>query len=335
MDAFVKEVQRFITEETKLGQTGLAKICDYSVGVISAFLAQKYTGDVERVRTRMGAAMDLYRTRAASQLPEQYVRTSQGLVIEKTITYALRHKQSAAVLAESGCGKSMTARHVAAAEWGVVYVACDTNDFRQAAFLDRLADALGEHNGRPQGSWRLQRRLQAKLKDTEWVIVVDDAHYLLNPSNPGRSISLDVVKDLQANAGTPFVLLGVPELWQTIAHRVRGDWYAQLKRRLGTVQHIRASQIHADDVEQVVRSLAASCGAAVLRTLTELARSPGGYGNVEKCVRWATKEGGKQVSVQATKQYLEATSNAIVKVNTQEEPPPDGSSRTERATAVA
>lgn len=334
MEALVTEVQKFIAEETRLGQAGLAKLCGLSTGVISAWIAGKYTGDVERTKVRIIGAIELYRERRARQLPETYVETDQARTVESTIMYALKHKQSGAVLAESGLGKSTAARHVSSREFGIEYVRCDFQDHRVTAFLHRLAGSIGMKLGPTSSAWKIQRELADRLTDTEWVLVIDDAHYLVNPFSPSRSPSLDIVKDLQEHAGTPFVLLGVPELWHTVQRRLDGGWYAQLRRRLGIVQHLQADRIQADDVEAIVKSLGARSSPTVLASLHELARTPGGYGNIEKSVRWATKDGGKLVTGDSLKQYLAATSNASVRVG-REQPAAEGAAVNEKEMARA
>jgi DNA transposition AAA+ family ATPase len=319
MDDFVTEVKLYINDETKLGQTGLARITGLSGAVISQFLKGTYGGDLDRTRKRITAAIELHRERRIHERPETYAPTDQGRTVEKAILYALKHKQSAAVIADSGLGKSTAARHVVAREeFGLVYVQCDAQDCSPIAFLDRVSQALGMQTEQRRYAWRLQRAVTERFRDTEWVLIIDDAHYLIDPRHTSHSRSLDIVKDLEAHAGTPFVLLGVPELWDVIQRRVGGGWYAQLRRRIGIVQHLTVQAVQADDVEAVVKSLDARCSDSVLKVLTALAREPGGYGNVEKAVRWATRDGGKQVTTDSLKHFLAATSNVRVRIGRDE-----------------
>src|SRR6185436_7463576 len=99
------EVEKFLSE-TKMSRADFAHQCGYSPAVISSWMSGKYTGDVERVKTRIIGAIELYRERQARHRPASYVSTDQSRSIEAAIMYARNQQESAIVLAESGLGKS-------------------------------------------------------------------------------------------------------------------------------------------------------------------------------------------------------------------------------------
>lgn len=216
----------------------------------------------------------------------------------------MNQRQSAAVLADSGCGKTTAARIVSVREPDVVFIPCDCNDFRQPAFLCRLTESLETESYDYRSVWHLHRAIVHALRGTNRVLVIDDAHYLINPNKPSRSTALDVVKDLQTHAETPFVLLGVPELWATLNKRSTGGWFDQLLGRISIHHTIRCDMIREDDVASVAESLGVSCTGPALTAITELAHRSGGFRHVEKAARWAKRQGASQLTRDSLRQFF-------------------------------
>lgn len=321
MKEFIAQVDEFRERngngKKKMTATALAKLANISPAVVSQFLGGKYEGDQEGVRVNLECAMHRYEDRKQYELPNEYVPTMQGQVVERAMMYAIKQKQSSIILAESGCGKTTAAQHVCVREWGVIYCLASCHCYTPTAFLHRLAGAVGLGTARQSTAWRLQDQLEDQLMDKEWAVVIDDAHFLVCPYKQSRSTALDCLLSLMEATRSPFVLLGVPELWQTIGSKMTGDWFAQLKSRIGMRQHLMTKDIRSDDVARVVHSMGATCSTTVLNALTDLAQQPGGYRAVEKAVRWATQvvdEKSKRITVEAMKKFLRASSIANVHV---------------------
>lgn len=310
-----EKARLFMNMETKLGEAGLAKLCRVPVQTIRDFFAGSYSDpsedddslsfgdDSQDIEGLIERAIARYREQSWLHLPERYAATDPSRIVESTIMAALSQRRSAAVLAESGCGKTTAARLVSIREPEVLFIPCDCHDFRPYAFLSRIGAAIG-FSRQSSTVWQLQRSLAETLKGGKVVIVVDDSHYLINPNKPSRSAALDIVKDLETHAGTPFVLLGVPELWTTLNKRSTGGWFDQLLGRIEMHHTIRCEMIREADVASVAESLGVSCTGPVLNSLTELAHRPGGFRHVEKAARWAKRQGASQLTRDSLRQFF-------------------------------
>ncbi len=109
------------------------------------------------------------------------------------------------IIGTPGTGKTTVARHIQAAYPHVIYV-----EARTSMRLGDLLDMIAAGAGITLKGTTLRRALQleAALKGTDWIIIIDEAEYLRKWNND----KLNEIRKLQEHAGIPVILLGTDDL---------------------------------------------------------------------------------------------------------------------------
>jgi len=216
-DAQVGEVRRLFVKHCNehgiefgeiAGRTGL------SVDAVKAFW-QNQAGDQTDALTRtLNGWMEIDARRRQSKLPRGYVETTIASEVNAVVAAACTDEPAmAAIIAPSGCGKTLVMKAMAARYHGHYLAALDGYTPRTLAIdIGQLIGARSPHTG---GAVAILRRVIEALKGTRRPLFIDEAHRL-------RRDVFSTIRSIHDLAEVPVVLAGTADILDHVNDRAEG-----------------------------------------------------------------------------------------------------------------
>jgi DNA transposition AAA+ family ATPase len=200
-------------------QLGRAPTC------ISEFIGGTYKGDVEKLAREVNRKIDTLTAAEAAKIPTEFVRTEVARQMLGHFKVAYEQKQIAEIIGDAGVGKTMVARAAQAIYPGSVYVRINELTRHSRGLISALLAEMT--SSPPYGNDRRWKELLDRLRDTDRLLIIDEAHRL---AESGRS----VLRDILDEAGVGLVLLGNDQLTEILDQEVasrRGQFASRVVSR--------------------------------------------------------------------------------------------------------
>ena len=216
--------------------------------------------------------------RAHEQRPE-FLETPTAERILSGLAYAKANGDMITIFGAPGVGKTSAIRHFES-RYPHVWVATITPACAAVVpALEEVSEAVGLREA-SAGARRLSRAIQARVRDVDGIIVIDEAQHL-------SMGAIEVLRSIHDATGVGLALVG-NELSYSRLSGGRSAAYAQIHSRLGLRMHVLPPG--PKDVRVIANRWRVRDG-KVLELLERIASKPGGLRSVTKVLRIATVAG--------------------------------------------
>lgn len=258
MDSIQAALSAFI-EKSGMSQSAVARGVGVSASVINQFLQGKYSGN----NSEIGAQIESWLRRQAgknerkkTQIP--YVPTQSAKNIQTLLELAHEECEVVVVYGQAGLGKTRAMTAYCEQNRDVIFIESDPS-FTAKVLMQEIAAKIGVET---RGSLHeISEAIIAKLKDSERLIIVDEAELL-----PLRA--LEFLRRIHDKAGIGLVLCGMPRLVINLKGS-KGE-LKQLYSRVGFSLNL-GNSIDAADLRQIAARTLPEAAEDVLTALVESA----------------------------------------------------------------
>lgn len=250
-----------------------------SAATLNQWLNDHYKGNHEAVEARISSWWETYQERRSrAGLPDapDWVKTPTAERILGGLRYAQLAQDVVVIYGPAGVSKSETAKHYQRTAPAVFHVTMTPATRTVLACLTEIAIALGIRDLTNSAS-ALQRAIVAKLRNTNGVLLIDEAQHL-------DIQALDQVRSIHDATQVGVVLMGNEQVYTRMTGGNRAAYLDRLFSRVGKRIQLRApSDADIDAIVAAWRITDTSCRAQ----LREIARKPGGLRVLTKVLRLA------------------------------------------------
>lgn len=253
-----KELRAFM-ERRDISQGLVGKSVGFSPAVISAWLGNKYKGDVEGIENAIRQYLDLESQREeAATIQLKVLVTTAFAEIVNGLNMARQKKAIISITGAPGVGKTTAVKDYSRKHSEVILVEVDHSFTSRDLFVE-LCETLGLvttgslHN--------LHKRVVEKLRGSGRLVIIDEAEYL-------PRLALDMLRRLRDFADIPIALVGMPRLNEN----VQGDRnnFAQLSSRMRMRR--RVGGLTTADEEMIIREYLGKVTDDVVEALRKYAK---------------------------------------------------------------
>lgn len=264
----MNEVRDQINERLALGdltQSALAKQSGISGGALSAFLTGNYRGNNENIAKKLQPVLEASKARETSVLavkePEM-VETAVTTQIQAGIKYASNRNDVVVIYGAPGIGKTLTIERYVSINPTALFITGSPNIRSGRDIMEELLEKAGK---KAEGRNRLlEKNLVNLLKDSNRMIIIDEAHFL-------RLDGLETIRRIYDATHCPLVLVGNPKIMEIITEKnrtVTGQFFSR------AVRMALDGKISMQDVESIVLqngvTLAADCMQELYRVANQI-----------------------------------------------------------------
>ena len=252
-------------------QSMIASQTGYSASAVSQFLSGNYQIGGGEIVTAVSQWLDREDARisaasADGMPPAGWLETTVARRITSQLERSHRKRTFGMITGDAGVGKTITLEHYAKHNRAAVLVRADMTADRPAYLLAEIGDVLGIRV--PANLFEAQRRVRDALKDTDRLLIIDEAQRL-----SGRSV--EGVRDLIDRCKIGVVLVGN----DAIQAQVYGSGqaaFAQHSSRLANALHVANTDLSAEDLDLLTGGLLLADPSA-RKWLHDRARGQGGF----------------------------------------------------------
>ncbi|MEX2155075.1 MAG: AAA family ATPase [Gemmatimonadaceae bacterium] len=277
------QVQRAMLDDSMKQKETAAQI-GIGVAVLNQWLQSKYSGDVSKVDQRV---MTWLRARGERVEMQHLLPTAPTFFESQTAMLIIRHLRVAQTMQDMltvfgvpGVGKTTAVHHYQRAYPNVWVVTFSSAVTGVMGALTEMGEAMQAGARGNSGARARMQSILAKVRNTNGLIVIDEAHHLGIPA-------LDAIRSIHDASGVGIALVGGPKLELTLQHMPQ--FYSRVGLKLFVTKVLQGdidAQLEAWNINK-----------RDARTfLTQLAQKPGALRGVNKTLRLASmmaaSEGG-------------------------------------------
>lgn len=230
MEQFLNEVRERangLLASGEVSQGGLAKQAGIAGGALSAFLKDTYTGNNENVAKKLLPVLEANKARK-----EAVLLVKEPEIIETTIMkemwfglqYASDRNDVIVIYGAPGIGKTITLETYVKANPNVIFFTGSPNIRSGRDVMEELLEAMNKKaDGRNKA---LEKNIINSLKNTNRMIIIDEAHFL-------RLDGLETLRRIYDATKCPLVLVGNPKIMEIITEKnktVTGQFFSRSVR---------------------------------------------------------------------------------------------------------
>jgi DNA transposition AAA+ family ATPase len=235
---FIDKVQQFLVT-SKWSMTRLAKSTGVSGSALSQFLANKYPGDVEKVKEKLLSVIDREGEKATlKNANPQFTETSISKRFFETADQCRLFCDMGVCYGDAGIGKTQAAREYALRHGETILIEC-LPCYSPSAFLHTLQDRLCKSECKNNSA--VFCSIVDKLKGSGRLIIIDEAEKL-----PYKT--LEYIRRIHDMADIGILLVGMPELIGNL--KGFNNQYRQLYSRIAI--GIKLGNITEDDARAII-----------------------------------------------------------------------------------
>lgn len=249
-----------------LTQAALAKQSGISGGALSAFLGGNYRGNNENIAKKLQPVLESTKARATAVLsvkePEM-VETAVTEQIQAGLKYASNRNDVVVIYGAPGIGKTITLERYVNFNPTALFMTASPNIRSGRDIMEELLERAGK---KAEGRNRLlEKNLINLLKDSNRMIIIDEAHFL-------RLDGLETIRRIYDATHCPLVLVGNPKIMEIITEKNRtitGQFFSR------AVRMALDGKIPMQDVEKIVLQNGVTLAADCLQELYRVANQIG------------------------------------------------------------
>lgn len=232
-----------LMERKGLTQTQVSRAIGKSTALVSQFLQEKYTGDMENVNALVQDFIDRTREKDKAQKVEvKFVATSTARKALEIIRLAHVDGEINVLYGEAGLGKTMALKSYAGSNPTALLIEADPS-YTARVLLEEICNRL---NLSTRGNMHeLFELCVAKLRNTGYLLMIDEGELL-----PHRA--LEVLRRIHDKTGIGIVLAGMPRLIINLKGK-RGE-FVQLHSRVGFALNI-GNALSQDDSDLIASTI--------------------------------------------------------------------------------
>lgn len=233
-DAAVRSAVQKEMQEAGMTQAQVSKETGINQARLNQWLKGSYKGNTRKIDEEMAKWLESRRARAASanQLPStpDFVEMPSAKRIRACFSYCQMAGDMGLVYGAAGVGKTETAEDYKK-RTPSVWIATMSPDCRSAATaLEEISDAVGvEH---VSGAARMRRAVERRVKDTQGLLIIDDAQAL-------GIEALDSIRSIHDRTGIGVVLCGNEQVFARMTGGNRAAYLDRLYSRIGKRVQLR------------------------------------------------------------------------------------------------
>lgn len=262
----------------KLSMKSIGRLAGLGASTLSAWLGGNYAGNSLAVAAKIRIWLDqqeaMVRTRAAMPTAIPYTFTRTAKAFEAAIEYAQTMADISVVVGGPGVGKTTVAEQYCATHSNAWYLAADPSANSAYALLDFIVDMLGIPETSVQ---KRSRAIALKLRDTQGVLIIDEAQHL-------SVQAIEQLRSIHDRAKIGLVLMGNEEVWNRLDGGGRKAQFAQLFSRVGA--KVTAARPRGDDIDALLDAADVDDGDQ-RKLLKAIAAKPGALRQMIKTLRLA------------------------------------------------
>lgn len=272
---------RLLQQEEGLSLADIARDAGIAYGTFTPWMTGKYAGDASGVGMKvsrwLGSRRERRQTQAVLPSAPVYLPTPTATSIMETLSFAQAAPDFAVIVGGPGIGKTTSIREYEKRSPNVHVVTAEPCVASPINMLAAIAEAIGLIE---RSSNRLSRAIVARLRNTNALLVIDEAQHL-------ESKALDQLRTLHDLAGCGIAVSGN----ETVFARLQGGdarnaQFAQLHSRVG--KRLVQPKSRAQDICQLVQAWGVEPQSEVAKLLTQIAAKPGALRNLTKVMRLAS-----------------------------------------------
>ena len=232
---------------------------------ISRWLNRKYTGDNDAVEALVARWLETQAEIAERSLAavglDRYTETGVAEQIMGALAYAQAEGDIVTIIGPSGRGKTRAAEQYCATRSGAFYLAVSGSVFTLPGLLGEVSEAIGATVA-VRSALATEKAVIARMRDRNYLLVVDEAHFL-------RDGLLDELRIIRDRARCGLALVANESIEMALNRR------DQIAGRVGLSLDLSTQPVA--DVEKIAAGpLGRRPDKAELKILTAAARGPGG-----------------------------------------------------------
>ncbi len=159
-----------------------------------------------------GALLE-FQARHAAEARARLADTEVAGKVLPAMDRALRRRRMVQIIGEPGVGKTESVKTWTEMHLGEARLVTLSGINEQTGFFQRIAEALGVASGTSQSLPKMKARVEAMLRRSGLMLVIDESHFMFSPHERVRSrpVLLDWVDTACCNNGVPVVLSATPQ----------------------------------------------------------------------------------------------------------------------------
>ncbi|MCE7638354.1 AAA family ATPase [Vibrio fluvialis] len=266
-----------ILDSKTITATQLAKEISVSPATLSQVLKGKYAADPAAVVDKLDKWLRLRDDRlSAPSINPGFVMTETAKLIMNDLTYAQITESIVVIFGASGVGKSETLRQYQRDNNNVWMVTASPSRSSLTECLYELAMELGLDDA-PRRKGPLSRVLRNRLRNSEGLVIIDEADHLDYPT-------LEELRILQEETNIGMVLVGNNKVYTQLTGGRRNEDFARLFSRIAKKRGLHKTR-QAD-----VRAIASAWNIGTEREVSlmmQISERPGGLRLLSKTLKLA------------------------------------------------
>lgn len=267
-------------ERGDLTQADVSREAGINKTRLNQFLNDKYSGSNEPIVESLERWLSSRKARAAGNatLPQApaFQLTPTARRIYSGLSYAQMAGDITVVYGGAGAGKTETAKEYQRQNPNVWIVTMSPDCASTATALEEICEAVGISV--PSGAARMRRAIERRIRDTQGLLIIDEAQPLGTPA-------LDAIRSLHDRTGVGLALIGNETVYARMTGGNRAAYLDRLFSRIG--KRVCVNRPTKGDVTALVNAWEIKTEEAK-QLLGELARGAGGLRRMTKILRVAS-----------------------------------------------
>jgi len=261
---------RFLLWRDQSGQSisNIARKMNSSTARVSQYINKIYPGNVEELEKD---ALSLLRREEDLEFvtgPQVFCKTKASTLIWEVLQYCDQKQKMGAALAPSGTGKTETCKEYKRQNRATIFVTADVTTKTPSQILRRIIEQVGGVGQKSSTSEFLQALIE-RLKGTNRLIIIDDAHFL-------SWEAFELIRKIHDCARIGIVYTGQERLYEQMkGAEGRAYLFDQIYSRIAIKRD--KFQILKKDAQEIVQSLCPELDKECIDFLYRRAKGKGRY----------------------------------------------------------
>lgn len=275
------EIKAELENTPGMSQAKASTQIGFSPAILSTWLRGEYKGDNTKVEKQLRAWLDGRRRKvaAARKVPAgiAWFEGPTAASVYQALDFAQTMADLVVICGGAGLGKTTTAEHYQGANSAVWYARMSPSSSTSSSCLTEVAEALGIRPRRGEGARQILKSIIRKVRETDGLIIIDEAQELEKPA-------LEELRAIHDEAKIGLALIGNESVYMQLTGGTRAAHYAQLFSRIG--MRVRLDKPKKSDVSALAKSWGIEDPEAV-ELLEKIAQQAGALRMVTKTIKLA------------------------------------------------